>query len=289
PPGPRARLAFLRSRSGPPRSGDGRAKGEGWQHHAAALTANVAPQTYMQPWRFAQATDPARVTFRHGTGGTIDHRRRRGADEGNEGPADASAGPSSTSLRQLPDDREHRQEHAGHDEADDDAEEDDQGGLEGRGEALDGLVDLALVEVRDLLQHRVDGARLLADRDHRGDHRREHARVLLQRGADLLAALHRLLRLGEDVLDDRVAGGAVGDVDRLDDVHARAQQQAVRVLAVGDRRLLHQGAYDRRAQQEAVDDAGAVGGAPDEDQPHDRGDDDRRQQPPLEAQEVGDG
>jgi len=60
-PGPRARLAFLRSRSGPPRSGDGRAKGEGWQQHAAALTANVAPQTYMQPWRFAQATDPARV------------------------------------------------------------------------------------------------------------------------------------------------------------------------------------------------------------------------------------
>ena len=45
--------------------------------------------------------------------------------------------------------------------------------LHERGEVGDGVVDLVFVEVGDLLQHRIEGARGLTDADHGTDHGRE--------------------------------------------------------------------------------------------------------------------
>ena len=63
------------------------------------------------------------------------------------------------------------------------ADPDHQDRLDDRRERLDGGVDLVLVEVRDLAEHLVELAGLLADPDHVADHRREHG-VLGQRLTD---------------------------------------------------------------------------------------------------------
>ena len=70
-------------------------------------------------------------------------------------------------------DREHRQVQADDHRPDDGAHDDDHDRLDGGGQRLGRLVDLAFVEVRDLVEHRADLAGLLADLDHLHDHRRE--------------------------------------------------------------------------------------------------------------------
>ena len=60
-------------------------------------------------------------------------------------------------------------------------------------EAGDRDVDLVLVEVGDLVEHRVERAGLLADADHLHDHRREDL-GLRQRLGDGLAVLDALAR-----------------------------------------------------------------------------------------------
>jgi len=116
-------------------------------------------------------------------------------------------------------DAEQRQVHRDDDHADDPADEDDHRRLHDRREGLDRGLDLVLVELGDLGEHRVEGAGLLADADHVRDHHREGAR-LAKRFGDRAAALDR----GDDVVhgafDNRVAGGLAGDLDRLDDGHA---------------------------------------------------------------------
>src|SRR5581483_1646489 len=68
---------------------------------------------------------------------------------------------------------EDREVHRDHDEADDAADEDDHERLDQGGQRLDLGVHLGLVEVGDLGQHDLELARVLADRDHVRDHRRE--------------------------------------------------------------------------------------------------------------------
>ena len=78
--------------------------------------------------------------------------------------------------------------------------------------ALTAALDLVLVEVGDLVEHRVERAGLLADADHVGDHRREDRRlaaasaIVPPRLTESMHAVHRLL-------DDLVAAGPAGDVD----------------------------------------------------------------------------
>ena len=63
-----------------------------------------------------------------------------------------------------------------------------------------GRLDLLVVELGDLVQHRVEGAGVLAHGHHLHDHGRED-RVLRQRAGERLAAAHGLL----DVADGRAA------------------------------------------------------------------------------------
>src|SRR5664280_1715201 len=66
-------------------------------------------------------------------------------------------------LVDLRDEVEHRHVHRDDDRPDDDAEDRDHHGLHELHEAGDRVVDLFLVELRDLVQHLVEGARLLAE------------------------------------------------------------------------------------------------------------------------------
>ena len=67
-------------------------------------------------------------------------------------------------------DFEQRQVHRDHDEADHAADDDDHHRLHDRGERFHRGLDLVLVELGDLVEHRVQGARFLADADHVRDH-----------------------------------------------------------------------------------------------------------------------
>src|SRR6266508_1952674 len=77
----------------------------------------------------------------------------------------------------LVDQREHRQVHRDDDAADDDAQDEDHDRLKQLDEPLNGDVDFVLVELGDLVQHRVERAGLLADADHLYDHVGEDFRV----------------------------------------------------------------------------------------------------------------
>ena len=70
-------------------------------------------------------------------------------------------------------------------------------------------LDLLVVELADLVEHRVEGAGVLTDCEHIHDHGREHG-VLLQRPSERLALAHRLLHVGHRPCDHDIAGG-VGD------------------------------------------------------------------------------
>src|SRR5450759_1181269 len=73
-------------------------------------------------------------------------------------------------LVDLADEVEHRHVHRDDDRPDDD-------GLHELHEAGDRVVDLFLGELRDLVQRRIEGTRLLSDPDHLHDHRREDLRL----------------------------------------------------------------------------------------------------------------
>ena len=103
--------------------------------------------------------------------------------------------------------------------------------------ALTAAVDLVLVEVGDLGEHRVEVARLLADGDHLGDHRRED-RGFLERVRDRAAGLDGLDDVGHRLLDDRVARRLAGDLDRLHDRHAGGVERGERARPARERDLL---------------------------------------------------
>jgi hypothetical protein len=86
------------------------------------------------------------------------------------------------------------------------------------GERFGGRLDLGVVEVRDLVQHRVDRAGVLADGEHLHDHRREH-RVLGQRPGERFAPAHALLHRGRGPAQHHVAAGLPYDLQALQDRH----------------------------------------------------------------------
>src|SRR5262249_26873127 len=102
------------------------------------------------------------------------------------GRSAATTGRGPTSLAQVLQQLDHRQEQRDDDAADDAAEEHDHQRLEQADEALDHHVDFFLVHVGDLVQHRVQVARLLADVDHVDDHV-VHEPALLERLGDGVA------------------------------------------------------------------------------------------------------
>src|SRR5580765_5737970 len=118
---------------------------------------------------------------------------------------------------------EHREVHADDDHADHRADADHHQRLDDRGQRGDRRVDLVLVEVGDLSEHLLELSRLLADLHHLADHRRED-RVLDQGLRDRDALVHLLADVRERFLDDPVASRLPGDLERLDDVHARGHE-----------------------------------------------------------------
>src|SRR5262249_40400883 len=96
--------------------------------------------------------------------------------------------------------------------------------------------DLVLVELGDLVEHRVERTGLLADADHLHDHVREHLGVA-ERLDQGLTAFHALARLDDDVLNDGVAGGPRRDVEALEDRDARGGQGRERPAEPGHRDL----------------------------------------------------
>src|SRR5690606_17607383 len=147
---------------------------------------------------------------------------------------------------------EDRQVHRDHHAADDHAQEHDHDRLHEREERAHGHVHLFVVEVRNLAQHLVEPAGLLADRDHRDDHRREDAGAL-ERGRDGVAARDRLPALHHRVVNHAVAARLGGDLEALEDADAGADQGAQGPGEARDRRLPDEVAHDRGAEHEGVD------------------------------------
>src|ERR1039457_4642921 len=153
-------------------------------------------------------------------------------------------------LVDLRDEVEHRHVHRDDDRPDDDAEDRDHHGLHELHEAGDRVVDLFLVELRDLVQHLVEGARLLA-------HRREDLRLAEGLG-DGAPGLDGLPDAHDRVLDDRVSRGLGGDLETVEDRHARGGERRERAAESRDSDLPHDVAEDRRLQDDSVDDAPAA-------------------------------
>ena len=135
-----------------------------------------------------------------------------------------------------------------------DAQEHDHDRFQQRQQVGHRLVDLLLVEVGDLGEHRVERARLLADADHLHHHRREDA-ALLQGLGERHAALHGLAHGHDRVFDDRVAGGPGGDLEAVEDRHAGRDEGRERAAEARHRDLLHDEAEDRELEDDAVDGA----------------------------------
>ena len=105
-------------------------------------------------------------------------------------------------------------------------------------------VDFVLVELGDLRQHRVERARALAGADHLRHHRRKHAGGPQRRG-DRLAALDPAAHLLDRPLDDGVAGRLGGDVQAVENRHARAEQRGQRAAEPRHRDLAEDLADER--------------------------------------------
>src|SRR5690606_14388715 len=135
---------------------------------------------WMTTFRKLPTSRPMRAAAAIAKGGDWARRSSIGRGRAGQGGARIAAAGTrrplarSDHLAELEDGQVH-----GHDQAPDQGAEDDHDEwFQQAREALDGVVDLALVDVGRLAEHRVDRARLLADRGHLQDHVREHARVL---------------------------------------------------------------------------------------------------------------
>src|SRR6266576_1127493 len=113
----------------------------------------------------------------------------------------------------------HRYDHAAHD----DAEEYDHDRLEQREQIAHRGIDFFVVEISDLGQHLIQTTSLLADRDHRDDHRREHLRLLEWR-SDRVAAGDRGAGLHDRVLNDAIPGGLCRNLQPFENADARADE-----------------------------------------------------------------
>jgi hypothetical protein len=96
------------------------------------------------------------------------------------------------------------------------AEEADHDRLEQRQQVGGRFVDFVFVKVGDLVEHGFEGAGLFADRDHLDNHRREDVGPL-ERLGDRLAFFNALASGHDRIFDDRVARGACGDLEAVED------------------------------------------------------------------------
>src|SRR3954449_5220576 len=154
-------------------------------------------------------------------------------------------------LADLVVEAEDRQVHRDDDEADHAADDHDHQRLDEGRQRLDLGVDLGLVEVGDLREHVLERPGFLAHGDHVRDHRREDW-VVRDRLGDRAAALHRLVHLVHRVLDDGVAGRDAGNVDRLEDRHARGDHSGEGPRPASERDLLDDVADARNPKLEPI-------------------------------------
>src|SRR6266545_3416325 len=153
---------------------------------------------------------------------------------------------------------EHRQVHRDDDHADHQTDADHHHRLDDRGQALNGRIDLVLVEVGDLAEHLLELSGLLADLDHVADHRREDG-VVDERLRDRHSLVHPRANVGKRLFDDPIAGRLARDLERFDDVHARGDERRQRAREAGDRDLEHDAAdLHRHSQLEPVPDLASL-------------------------------
>src|SRR6266567_1062805 len=154
-------------------------------------------------------------------------------------------------LAQAVQQLEQRHEQGDDDGADEQAEDHDHDRLQQADQALDQDVDLLVVHVGDLVEHRVQVARLLADVDH-VDHHVVHQPALLERLGDGVALADRLVDALVHAFKDGVGARLADDGQRLQDRHARRHQRAQRARGAGHDGLLDQRADDGYVEVEPV-------------------------------------
>jgi hypothetical protein len=120
------------------------------------------------------------------------------------------------------------------------------------GQACDGVVHLLLEEVRDLAEHGVELAGLLADRHHLHHHGGEdvgtlHCEGEACAGADIALDLPR----GDQI--DVVAGGAADRIERLDQRDAGGEHRRQRARPARDGGLADDRTDHREAQQRSIE------------------------------------
>jgi hypothetical protein len=193
-------------------------------------------------------------------------------------------------VGEFADEGEERHVHGDDDGADGDAEEADHERLHQGQQVGDGRIDLLLVEVGDLAEHRVELARLLADADHLRDHVREDL-GRLQRVNEALAALDPRANPHDRLLDPNVARRLGRDLQGLQDRHARGEQRRERAREARDGDLLEHLPEDGRLEQQPVEGAPParrlVVGA-DADDREDDADEDRQAAPARDEVAHGD-
>ena len=109
--------------------------------------------------------------------------------------------------------------------------------LDQRGERGDRDVDFFFVEVGDLVEHLIERAGLLTDRDHLHDHRRERPSISMRGSAMFLPSLMRWRAYMMALVDDHVAGGLGHDLERVENGDAGLEQSAERAGEARDRDL----------------------------------------------------
>src|SRR5262249_44471790 len=129
----------------------------------------------------------------------------------------------SVALRQLADQREHRQVHRDDDAADRDSQKSNQRRFHQRQQVRDRSVYFLFVKVGNLTKHRVQGTRLLANADHLRNHVRENLRRA-QRLNKALALFDGAPDGYDRFLDYDVAGSSRRNVERLQNRNTRRQQ-----------------------------------------------------------------
>ena len=146
---------------------------------------------------------------------------------------------------------EDRQVHRDDQAADHGPDEDEHDGLENGEHGGHRVVDLLVVEIGQLRQHLVEGARGLADVDHLEHHRRELPGQLEGFG-HRLAFGDELAGVDDLFFDDDVAGRRRGDLQGLEHGHAAGDEGRQRPGHPGHGHLVEERAEDRHLQDQAV-------------------------------------
>ena len=116
---------------------------------------------------------------------------------------------------------------------------------------LEVAVQVALRDDGDADQFGVELAAFLADGDHFQHRAGEEVAAIGQAGAQLRAFLDAVNGIGNGIHQNLVADGSAGDVEGLDQRHARVEQGSQHAAESGHGELADQRADDRRAQQQA--------------------------------------